>query len=201
MNILILDDHPPIVEFVAIKLQELNNKLIILKANNVGEALGLLGQHEIDRVICDLQIISGKNLEIPRYCGSLQIPFMVYSSYVSYSLIKELNECNITCYVSKGSLTDHLIEGLNNLLQNSAYFCPTVLKERINFRGSDITRPNLTKSEYKVVQAFASGMSTVEVANYLSLEIVTIRNHRARASDKNSCSFTELVARFKYWED
>lgn len=201
MDILILDDHPSIVEFIAIKLQELHNNLTVYKTNTVEQALPFLEENIVDRVICDLQIITGKNMIIPEYCCRKQIPYMVYSSHVNYTLIKELKESKVTCYVSKGAETEYLIEGLKKLLKNRSYSCPEVKKEELNTNGTDIPRPKLSKSEYKVVKAFSLGMRTDEVAKHLCLEKVTIRNHRARASDKNSCSFTELVARFKYWED
>lgn len=201
MNILVLDDHPSIVEFITIKLQELNNNLTIFKANTVEQALTLLEENEVDRVISDLQIITGKNMVIPEYCCRKRIPYMVYSSHVNYTLIKELKEYKVACYVSKGAKTECLTDGLRKLIKNRSYFCPEVKKERLNKSGSDIPRPKLSKAEYKVVKAFSLGMRTDEVAKHLNLEKVTIRNHRARASDKNLCSFPELVERFKYWED
>jgi DNA-binding NarL/FixJ family response regulator len=200
MNILVLDDHPSIVAFTVIKLQELNNTLTIFKANTVEQALLLLDQNNVDRVICDLQLIKGKNMVIPEYCCRKQIPYMVFSTHVNYTLIKELKEFKVTSYVSKGAETEYLIEGLSTLLKNRSYFCPEVKKEELNKNGTDIPRPKLSKSEYKVVKAFSLGMRTDEVAKHLCLEKVTIRNHRARASDKNLCSFHELVERFNYWE-
>ena len=112
----------------------------------------------------------------------------------------ELTTTKVTCYVSKGAKTECLIEGLRKLLMSRYYFCPEVKKEELNKNGTDMPRPKLSKSEYKVVKAFSLVMCTDEVAKHLCLEKVTIRNHRASASDKNLCSFPELVERFKYWE-
>jgi len=201
MIVLILDDHPPIIEFLAIKLQEINSELTILEANTVEQALHLLESQEVQRVVCDLQIISGKNMAIPNRCHKMGIPFMVYSSHVNYSLIKELKTYNITCYISKGSKIDSLKEGLKNLLKNTPYFCSEVQKEQLNHSLNDVPRPKLSKSEHKIVKAYALGMNTSEVAKNLGLKEVTIRNHRARATDKNLCSFSELIAAYKYWED
>jgi response regulator RpfG family c-di-GMP phosphodiesterase len=47
MIVLILDDHPPIIEFLAIKLQEINSELTILEANTVEQALHLLESQEV----------------------------------------------------------------------------------------------------------------------------------------------------------
>ncbi len=201
MIVLVLDDHPPIVEFLAIKLRELDGELNILQAYNVEQALQFFESNEVNRVICDLQIISGKNMAIPNHCHKMGIPFMVYSSHVNYSLIKELKSYNITCYISKGSKIDSLKEGLKNLLKNTPYFCSEVQKEQLNHSLNDVPRPKLSKSEHKIVKAYALGMNTSEVAKNLGLKEVTVRNHRARATDKNLCSFSELIAAYKYWED
>lgn len=201
MIVLVLDDHPPIVEFLAIKLRELDGELNILQAYNVEQALQFFESNEVNRVICDLQIISGKNMAIPNHCHKMGIPFMVYSSHVNHSLIKELKSYNITCYISKGSKIDSLKEGLKNLLKNTPYFCSEVQKEQLNHSLNDVPRPKLSKSEHKIVKAYALGMNTSEVAKNLGLKEVTVRNHRARATDKNLCSFSELIAAYKYWED
>lgn len=42
---------------------------------------------------------------------------------------------------------------------------------------------------------------TDEIGKLLGLQITTVRNHRARASEKNLCSFQELLERYKFWEE
>jgi DNA-binding CsgD family transcriptional regulator len=51
-----------------------------------------------------------------------------------------------------------------------------------------------------MIKAYADGLTTNQVAEKLFLQPVTIRNHRARAIEKNGCSFQELLLRFNYWE-
>lgn len=200
MKILILDDHPLIPDFLTLKILEIYSSSEVLVANSLEQAQFLLTQNQVDRVICDLQIIRGKSLLLPEYCCINQIPFMVYSSHVNYSLIKVLKELKVNCYVSKGSKTECLVEGLKKLMANDIYYCPSVQLEAKNENGADVPKPDLSNSEYKVFKAYSLGMNTEEVANLLGLKTVTVRNHRARAMDKNLCSYTELLDRFKFWE-
>ena len=67
MTILLLDDHPVIIEFLESRIHQIEPSIEIVKSYNVEDALSLLKSHQIARVICDLQIKSGKSLVIPEF--------------------------------------------------------------------------------------------------------------------------------------
>lgn len=201
MIILIIEDHPTIIDILEVKLNNDFKDLVIYKTFTLEEAFHILETRKVDRVICDLQIQIGKNMIIPEFCSTQSIPFMVFSSYVNITLIKILSNFRVTCYISKGSQTIYLHKGLQMLISNQRYFCPLVEQELKNKNESFIPQPILTVSESKVVKAFSEGMSTEDVAKFLNLKTVTVRNHRARLLDRNLCSFQELLRRYKFWEE
>jgi DNA-binding NarL/FixJ family response regulator len=199
-TILLLDDHPAMLDYLSMVVMENYKGIQILKSTNVETSESLILNHKIDAVICDLQIKAGKSIYIPEFCFHRNIPYMVYSSHVILSLIRDLKNLNVCCYVSKASEIEHLITGISSLLSNINYYCPIVVQESISNSKLDLPRPILSRSEYRVISAFSHGLTTNQVADLLFLQTVTIRNHRARAIEKNQCSFRELILRFNFWE-
>jgi DNA-binding NarL/FixJ family response regulator len=201
MTFLILDDHPIILEFLESHIRQIESNVEIIKTCSVEEALLILKSKQIDRIICDLQIKSGKSLVIPEYCCRNEIPYMVFSSYINRSLIDSLKSIKITVYVSKGSRTDDLLTGIRKLFASENYLCPLVKREQSIKDRSDTPRPLLSRAEIRVLKAYNTGLKTAEVANLLNLKSVSVRNHRARAMERNMCGFQELTRRFIFWDE
>lgn len=201
MTFLILDDHPIILEFLESHIRQIESNVEIIKTCSVEEAILILKSKQIDRIICDLQIKSGKSLVIPEYCCKNEIPYMVFSSYINRSLIDSLKSIKITVYVSKGSRTDDLLTGIRKLFASENYLCPLVKREQSIKDRSDTPRPLLSRAEIRVLKAYNTGLKTAEVANLLNLKSVSVRNHRARAMERNMCGFQELTRRFIFWDE
>ena len=89
-----------------------NGKVSKMKVNNnvFSSVLGYFEQTPFMGLPCRLTSYTQTYFKYYK----MGIPFMVYSSHVNYSLIKELKTYNITCYISKGSKIDSLKEGLKN---------------------------------------------------------------------------------------
>jgi DNA-binding NarL/FixJ family response regulator len=140
-------------------------------------------------------------LVIPDYCLKFEIPYMVFSSYINKSLLDTLKSTKITGYVSKGTKTEDLIVGIRKLIASENYLCPLVKREQLIKDMSDTPRPLLSRAEIRVLKAYNTGLKTTEVANLLNLKSVSVRNHRARAMERNMCGFQELTRRFIFWEE
>lgn len=201
MTFLLLDDHPIILEFLEYQIRQIESSIEIIKSCNVEDALSILKSKQIDRIICDLQIKSGKSLVIPDYCFKFEIPYMVFSSYINKSLLDTLKSTKITGYVSKGTKTEDLVLGIRKLIASENYLCPLVKREQSIMDISDTPRPLLSRAEIRVLKAYNNGLKTAEVANLLNLKSVSVRNHRARAMERNMCGFQELTRRFIFWDE
>jgi DNA-binding NarL/FixJ family response regulator len=201
MTFLLLDDHPIILEFLEYQIRQIESSIEIIKSCNVEDALSILKSKQIDRIICDLQIKSGKSLVIPDYCFKFEIPYMVFSSYINKSLLDTLKSTKITGYVSKGTKTEDLILGIRKLIASENYLCPLVKREQSIMDISDTPRPLLSRAEIRVLKAYNNGLKTAQVANLLNLKSVSVRNHRARAMERNMCGFQELTRRFIFWDE
>jgi DNA-binding NarL/FixJ family response regulator len=130
-----------------------------------------------------------------------RIPYMVYSSHVNKSLLKELEAKKVRCYVSKQSDMKEFRMGLQALFNDSRHYCPIVMKtQHSNVGWEETGRLRLSKSEKKVVALLSKGQTREEVAANLKLELTTINNHVFRAREANNCSnVSELIRRYHFW--
>ncbi len=199
MIYLVLDDHPSIVEFISAQLSQFDNKAIIVKAYSVEEAQRLLNKAKIDKVICDLQIRTGKSMVIPEICCDRKIPFMVFSSYVNPTLAKNLERLGCRVYVSKAATTDEVMEGIRVHISGGSFYCEQVASV---IKSTEITilKPILSKAETPVIDGFYHGLTAEEISEKNFISVTTVRNHRARAMERNHCNFYELLHRYGFWE-
>jgi DNA-binding NarL/FixJ family response regulator len=199
-TLLVLDDHQAIIEYLNLFLQIHFANVKVIKSKTIEYAKVILDESVVDFVICDLQIKSGKSMVIPELCSTRHIPFMVYSSHVNFSLYTDLKRLGVNSYVSKASDLEFLKNGISCLFNGQFYVCPLVNNEAKLESTNDSPRPILSEAEKRMIKAYSDGLTTNQVAEKLFLQPVTIRNHRARAIEKNGCSFQELLLRFNYWE-
>ncbi|MEY3824901.1 MAG: hypothetical protein RLZZ13_863 [Pseudomonadota bacterium] len=199
-TLLLLDDHPGIIDYLNTILKIDFGVVKLIKAKTIEYAKVILEEDSVDFVICDLQIRTGKSTVIPSLCSEKNIPFMVYSSHVNYSLYMDLKSLGVKSYVSKASESEYLKMGISSLFTGDFYACPLVLSEVKEEGKSDCPRPILSEAEIRMIRAYGDGLTTNQVADRLFLQPVTIRNHRARVIERNRCSFRELLFRFNYWE-
>jgi DNA-binding NarL/FixJ family response regulator len=201
MKILFLDDHPTITAILSDLVKLIPIEMDIYQAHSVKSAFEILQSESIDRVVCDLQIKTCKSLDIPKYCSRFNIPFLVFSSHLNHTIIRQLEILNMLGYVSKASSIDELKDGLLCLIENKNYYCSIVESEAFEIGKEEIPKLTITPAERRVLKAMKTGKPIEELAQMLRLSITTIQNHKARISDRNNCKINEVLIRYLFWED
>lgn len=201
MKLLLLEDHEAIRETVIRYIHEINPYIDIVEAENVYDADQAIKKTKITYAICDLELTVGCNINPIEALYRERIPYMVYSSHVNKSLIKELEAKKVRCYVSKQSDMKEFRMGLQALFNDTSHYCPIVMKtQHANVGWEETGRLKLSKSEKKVVELLSKGQTREEVAANLKLELTTINNHVFRAREANNCSNVyELIRRYHFW--
>jgi len=201
MKLLLLEDHEAIRETVIRYIHEINPNIDVVEADNVEDADQAIKKTKITYAICDLELTVGCNINPIEALYRERIPYMVYSSHVNKSLIKELEAKKVRCYVSKQSDMKEFRMGLQALFNDTRHYCPIVMKtQHSNVGWEETGRLRLSKSEKKVVELLSKGQTREEVAGNLKLELTTVNNHVFRAREANNCSnVSELIRRYRFW--
>ncbi len=201
MNILILDDHPLILNAISNEIQQIQINSNIQLCENVEQAVDSLKHKKIDFVICDLQIVSGKSLIVPKLCFDLGVPYMVYSSHANKVLFKSLSELGLRIYVSKSSSSAELKSGLIALFNGEKYLCSSLNSAIHSDNDFKSNLPlHASKTQLKILELLEMGFTQTEVAMKLNISFRTVVNHLAILRNNNNCMSTqELVLRYKFW--
>lgn len=204
MKIVILDDHHIILEFLKQKVNEILPGADVVLCSTIYEAMMALQEIDMpNHLICDLEINAGRSMAIPEYCGRLKVPYMVYSSHVDKILVRDLEHCGVSVYVSKLSKIEFLHRGIQALVKGEIYKCPFVIatiNEQEQFKETQ--KLQLTDEQIRVIEVMVKGYNRITAANLLGISLTTLNNHIARAREMNDCeNFEELLRRFRYWDN
>lgn len=94
-------------------------------------------------------------------------------------------EAGVIGFVERNATLDELVEGVQSAARGQAS-CPpriaTTLLNRLSALAGHHARPpatttNLTRRERQIVQLIAEGLSNKEIAQRLSIEVATVKNH------------------------
>lgn len=200
MNIIILDDHPLILNALRTEIKSILPEANIKTFTTINDTRVYITTQSVNYVICDLQIVSGKSILIPELCYRQNIPYMVYSSHTNKTIYQKLNELGLKIYVSKSSSPKELKSGILALLNEQKYFCSNV-SEIINSDDNEIIKPlKISKTQMKILTLLNDGLTQTEVATKMKIAERTVINHLAILRNNNNCNSTvELVHRFKFW--
>ncbi len=203
MKVLVVDDHEAIQQYIKEQILKILPHSEISLCGTIESAKHNFNEfHKIDFAICDIELKSGANLTIPQLCAERKIPYMVYSSHVNKVLISELQNINVSCYVSKTSGVESLRKGLESLIGGQSFNCYLVqstMDSRAEVKETE--RLFLSNGQKTVLGVMAKGFNREEAAKILKLTKTTINNHIARARDLNECeNFDELMRRYKFWD-
>lgn len=199
MNIVILDDHPLILNALRTEIISILPEAIIKTFTTINATRDYITTQSVNYVICDLQIFSGKSILIPELCFRQNIPYMVYSSHTNKTIYQKLNELGLKIYVSKSSSPIELKHGLLALFNEQKYFCSIV--SEINSDDNEIIKPlKISKKQMKILALLNDGLTQTEVSTKMKIAERTVINHLAILRNNNNCnSTTELLHRFKFW--
>ena len=201
MKIILLDDHPLILNALEYEIKKIHPDLLIFKFTRIEKTETFIKTNSVQFVICDLEIVAGKSTVIPELCYQNQIPYMVYSSHTNKTLIHKLQSNGLKIYVSKASSPNELQLGINALINGQPYFC-SVFNEVMQSNVQELNTDPLiaSKNQLKILSQLNLGFTQVEVARKLNLSLRTIINHLAILRNNNACKTTaELLRRYSFW--
>ncbi len=202
MKIVVLDDHPLILNFLQSEIQQILPDAQVLLFLEINPTLYYIKKNMVDFVICDLQIVTGKSLAVPTICYERKIPFMVFSSHTNKNIYDQLKKLKVVAYLSKAAQAIEITNGLIALFNNRQYFC-SFTESLANHDPSVLSTDPIiaTPKQTEILELLNSGFTQIEVSEKLSLSERTIYNHLAMARDKNDCQTTaELLRRYKFWK-
>jgi DNA-binding NarL/FixJ family response regulator len=188
LNLIILDDHPMIIDGVRLLLTNAPGYSLIGSAASVRELISLLTP-DMDILILDLNI-RGEN--ILKHIGDIRsrhprIKILVFSSYNTPSLVRRAFEEGVQGYLLKDTTRDELLFALETIRRGKTFIGNNVSlpKSGLNLPpqrrevADDFEKTSqLSERELEVLRLMAQGLESQEIAARLYISLHTVQSHR-----------------------
>jgi len=178
IRIAIVDDHPIVLDGLAINLEEADDLAVIARARNGEEALGVIAVHAPDVLVLDLELPDRAGLDVLREAKKQQpdLRVVVFTAYGGRERVAAALEGGADSYVLKGTPSTQLVDAIRAVARGERYLPNDVAAELIDALR-DPGRERLTDREREIVRLLAAGLSNKEIGVRLEISERTVKYH------------------------
>jgi DNA-binding NarL/FixJ family response regulator len=178
LNILIVDDHPLVLEGLKSVLSNNQNFENVGTASNAIEAIDYLKKNVVQIAFLDINLpeISGIDL-----CKKITVEFpsvkcIALTTFAERSYISRMIQNGAMGYLLKSSSKEEIFEAIEKV-SNGEYFMNVNLSETEK-KDSEKKAPYLTIRELEVLKLISEGMTNPQIAEKLFVSTLTVNSHR-----------------------
>lgn len=204
-RLLVLDDHPIVLEGLARLLNRQTDIGVVVTASSIDEAFLRIAEQPPDAVVVDLTIGGEDGLEfVRRIRERLEIPILLLSMHDENVYAERALRVGASGYVMKSEPTEVLLAALRRVLSGGTYFSEAIRDKVFLGLGPNTSRDVgvelLSNRELQVFRMLGEGLSTRRIADRLHLSVKTIETHRAKIKVKLGCrDGSELLREAVAW--
>ncbi len=204
LRIIIADDHRIMREGLRSLLEKQPGMEVIAEADNGRTTVQLSRKLKPDVVIMDIAMPDLNGIEATRQIVTETpgVKVTALSMLSDTKFVREMLSAGASGYLLKDSAFEELGDALHTVMKNQTYLSPKIASlvvkdylDTILIKDSSVS-PVLTNREREIIQLFAEGKTTKEIASCLYLSIKTIETHRKRIMDK--LGFNNIAELTKY---
>lgn len=201
INVLVVDDHPMVLEGMKSMLSQISFVGVNAVAANAYEAMELIKNGHTDIVITDINMpeISGMELALKIRNEFPAVRIIAMSTFKERSYISQMIQNGASGYLVKSASKEEIEEALLSVFEGKLYMSLDVsLSSAEKNELNNI--PVLSSREKEVLQLIADGMTNPQIAAKLFLSMHTVDSHRKNLLTKfavnNTASLIKLAARY-----
>lgn len=187
IRILLVDDHPLVLEGISARLESESGIDVIGQANNGQQALQMAGELQPDVVLMDISMPVMNGLEAAEKFRDEQpdVRVLILSMHENREYIVKMIQSGAAGYVLKDVSSDELIRAIQTVAQGGTYFSAGASQALFSqFDHPDKSDTGLTRREETVLKLLAEGQCNKEVARTLDISVRTVETHRQNIKQK-----------------
>lgn len=188
-RILIVDDHEVLRDGVKRIFDKQPGTIIFGEAGTIHKALELAREQDWDVVILDLSLGDRSGLEVLKELKRIRpkLPVLILSMHSEEQFARRAFKAGAAGYITKDSPRAELVKAVNKVIGGGRYISPALAEKLVVGLERGTARPpheTLSDREFEVMRLIASGKTSGEIADLLSLSDSTISTYRARILEK-----------------
>jgi DNA-binding NarL/FixJ family response regulator len=177
IRIVLVDDHPIVLDGLAINLEDAGDLKVVARAKSAQEALTIIRQVNPEVVVLDLELPDRSGLDVLREVKEIpNLRVVVFTAYGGRERITGALEGGADSYVLKGTPSAELVEAIRAVSRGERYL-PTAVASQLVDALRDPVRERLTDREREIVRLLASGLSNKEIGARLEISERTVKYH------------------------
>ncbi|MGL4631310.1 MAG: response regulator [Leadbetterella sp.] len=194
--ILIVDDHPMILEGIRSLLVQERHIDPIYTVNNAYEAIDVLKANEVDIAFLDINLPDINGIDL---CKKIKEEFpkvkcLALSTYTERNYISQMIENGAMGYLIKSSSRDEILQAIEQVSQGGFYMNVNLIEEK----KETYKIPELTRREKEVLELISEGFTNQQIADKIFVSVLTVNSHRSSLLLKfevnNTASLIRLAA-------
>jgi DNA-binding NarL/FixJ family response regulator len=181
MQVLIIDDHPIVVQGCRRLLEEMRVETILVAAS-LSEGFRLYRQKRPDVIIVDLSMqagpLSGLNFIRRLRVHDRRTPIMVLSMHGDRSVVRRALELGANAYVLKDTSPEEFVQAFRKVREGEHYLSYDLASEIAFDKASGAQSPldGLSLRELQTLSLIAEGRSYSQIAEELHVSYKTVVN-------------------------
>ncbi len=210
LDVLVVDDHE-LVRSGMRRLLEDHEMIRSIDEVSSGEAAVVkVSERHYHLVLMDFHLPGMNGMDASREVLSADptTRIVIITGTLEGSLTRQLLECGVSGYVTKGSSANEMSEAIRHAMRNERYLsrdvADRVAQDALNGRVDD-PFDSLTVREHEIIQLLLDGKRNRLIAESLFISEKTVSTHRIRAFEKlgvdTPAQLVRLAMRHGRWRD
>lgn len=202
IRVISADDHPLVRAGLKHLLAESQDIVLAAEADDGRELLEKLQQESFDVALVDMFMPGRSGIELIKQLKQQfpKLPIVVLSTHKEDIFALRTLKAGASGYICKDYAASDLVDAIRKVAKGGNYVSPAVAELMVN----EMQTPSeefsshtlLSDREYQVFLMVASGFSTTEIADQLTLSVKTVSTHKARIKDKMKLSNDSEFVRY-----
>jgi DNA-binding NarL/FixJ family response regulator len=203
VRIVLADDHQIMRDGLRAFLAADPDFEVVAEASNGAAAVRLVEKHSPDLIVMDVSMPDINGIEATKRIrdNDPKIKILALSMHPDRRIVADMLRAGASGYLLKDCAGEELLQAIRVVMTGKMYLSPSISRviadEFVTSAGSmRSARTLLTARELEVLQRFAEGKSTKEIAFDLNVSVKTVETHRARITEK--LGITSIAELTKY---